>query len=339
MSDLGIRWGAVLPQGTNQEFAGMPAADAWRRMLDSARLAEDLGYDEVWLTECADTAPRRSAEIVFDAWVALGAVAAATERVGLGCLVPCTPYHHPGELAKRLSTLDVAAGGRVEVALGAGAHPSGYESYGWQPPRPEDRAAVLDEHVRALRRLWAEPTVDLSGEHVRMRDAHSAPRPVAGSVPLLLTGAAAGDDLRLAARHADQVLWQGSPAEVAAARARLRDACAEIGREPGDVGDAVLLECRIFDDTDQRDRWLASPWVIVFWSTHPDNYCERNLVGTVDAVTGQVSRYLEAGVRRMLLWFRDYPEQVGLRTFRTEVVPRVGGVEPVQTQRAISSSA
>ncbi|HEX6358685.1 LLM class flavin-dependent oxidoreductase [Actinophytocola sp.] len=318
-----FRWGVLVPHGVNQEFAGWEPAAAWQRMVEVGRLAESLGYDQLWVQDCVDTQPRRSPELVFDSWIAATALAGATTRARIGAAVPCAPYHHPGTLAKRAATLDVASGGRAVLELGTGSHPCGYESYGWQVPSPSERLAILGEQIEVLDQLWREPSVTHTGEHWRLRDAHCAPTPLRSALPVRLPAARLEGDVELAARWADQVVWQGSPAEVTAARARLREACAQVGRDPSDITEAVRIECRIFADNVERDRWLGSPFVIAFWSAHPDNYCERNLVGTVGSVVRQVQRYVDAGITEMVVSFRDYPETTSLEAFRTEVVPLV----------------
>jgi len=251
--------------------------------------------------------------------------AAAWQRTGtstVGVLVPCAPYHGAGVLAKRIATLDVASGGRAAVALDTGRHPSGYESYGWQRADPAERRAALAEEAGAIRRLWQDHQVTLDGEHERLRDAHCYPRPLQTRLPLRIAGQPVLEDPELAVGHADQVIWSGSPEEVADGRRRVDEACAAAGRDPRSVRQALMIECRLFDDDVARDKWLGSPWVVAFWSVHPDNYGERNLVGTAESVTRQVQRYLDAGVDEFLIGFRDMPETSSMERFMTEVVPR-----------------
>jgi len=83
----------------------------------------------------------------------------------------------------------------------------------------------------------------------------------------------------------------------------------------------VLLDCRLFDNDLERDRWLSSPHVILFWSDHPDVYMRRNLAGTVEGVTQRLQRYVDAGVTQFGIYFRDYPGGDSVAKFMVEVVP------------------
>jgi 5,10-methylenetetrahydromethanopterin reductase len=77
-----------------------------------AQLAEDLGYERVWLFD--------SPALYQDVWVALARVAEHTERVGLGPAVLVPGLRHPLTQASAIATLESLAPGRVVVAIGTG---------------------------------------------------------------------------------------------------------------------------------------------------------------------------------------------------------------------------
>jgi len=330
MNQQAMRWGAVLPQGSNLELTGMDAAAAWRRVVEVAELAERLGYDHLWALDRVDTMPRREPDHVFEGWTTLAALSQSTSRARLGHLVTGVPFRNAGLLAKQAACLDVISGGRLLLALGAGGYPPEYESYGLRVGPDAERLAALAETVEAMRRLWSERRTTFEGRHVRLAEAHSFPKPLAGSVPIWIAGEGERVTLDVAARLGDGTLWRVSPDELRHKAAVLRQHCERAGRDPERITRSVFLECRIFDSSTERDRWLATPYVIVFWSTHPDNYVRHNLVGTVEAVTEQVQRYVDGGARELLLWFRDYPDSTSLERFMTEVVPKVGLPAPAQ---------
>ncbi|WP_052850844.1 LLM class flavin-dependent oxidoreductase [Streptomyces avicenniae] len=193
---------------------------------------------------------------VLEGWTLLSALAARTERLGLGLLVSGNRVRPPALLAKMAATVDAIAGGRLTVGLGVGAtlRPDGssgvpakngsvdeYAAYGITPVRPAEGVARLAEACVILRRLWTEERVDFDGAYYRLAGGHCEPRP-ARHVPLLVGGTGTRT-LRVAAEHAD--LWNapGPPHhDVAFLRERiavLDRHCADIGRPPQDITRSV----------------------------------------------------------------------------------------------------
>ena len=95
-----LRYGAFVPQGWKLEYTGWSAADAWRRSVELAQLAERAGYDHLWVYDHVETVPRREATHCFEAFTMLAALSQVTERAELGQMVTCAGYRNPGLLAK-----------------------------------------------------------------------------------------------------------------------------------------------------------------------------------------------------------------------------------------------
>jgi alkanesulfonate monooxygenase SsuD/methylene tetrahydromethanopterin reductase-like flavin-dependent oxidoreductase (luciferase family) len=115
---------------------------------------------------------------VFDPWVALGAIAVRTEHVRIGTLVTPIPRRRPWKLARETVTLDHLSGGRAILGVGLGYPPDAdFELLG-EDPDDRVRAAKLDEGLEVLTRLWSGESVDLDGEHFRVRDTAFHPGPV-----------------------------------------------------------------------------------------------------------------------------------------------------------------
>ncbi|MFI7274787.1 LLM class flavin-dependent oxidoreductase [Streptomyces sp. NPDC049879] len=190
---------------------------------------------------------------VLEGWTLLSALAARTERLGLGLLVSGNRVRPPALLAKMAATVDVIAGGRLTVGLGVGATRradggSGgvpaknaavdeYAAYGITPVGPAEGVARLAESCAILRRLWTEERVDFDGAYYRLAGGHCEPRP-ARHLPLLVGGTGTRT-LRVAAEHADVWNAPGPPHnDVAFLRERaavLDRHCADIGRPPEDI--------------------------------------------------------------------------------------------------------
>ena len=116
-------------------------------------------------------------------WLAFAAAAAPTLRLGTCILI--VPQRNPLVLAKELATLDQLSGGRVELGLGVGWLREEFEALGvpW-----ERRGARNDEYIEAMRALWQGPHVEFHGDFVDFPPVTCSPRPVNGSIPIVVGG-------------------------------------------------------------------------------------------------------------------------------------------------------
>jgi alkanesulfonate monooxygenase SsuD/methylene tetrahydromethanopterin reductase-like flavin-dependent oxidoreductase (luciferase family) len=304
VSGQSLQFDLLLPQGANSELGKSDPATSWQIIGDTARQAEELGYRGVWAFDRLDPLPRRGTAPVFDGWTTLTAIATMTERLRLGLVTSPAPHRDVLQIAKRAATLDVISGGRVTLALDTRYRAGGVTSSAG-PLADLGPGAV--ETAEALRRLWAGGATSYPGRYVSLDKAFSHPVPAQPSLPLLSLGEVETDG------HGpvfDGVIRRDDP-----------DALLSGSAGDGSVRPTVFLDCRLFDDELERDRWLSSPHVIIFWSDHPDAYMRRNLVGTPERVVEQLQRYVDAGVSDFGVYFRDYPSSDSVRRFMTEVVP------------------
>ena len=125
-------------------------ADA-RRLARLAAATEAAGWDGFFLWDhLVYTATRE----VADPWVAMAAIACATERVRIGPLVTPTPRRRIQKLARETVTLDRLSGGRLVLGVGIGGDRHGeFVPFG-DPGDPRERARLLDEGLDRLAELW-----------------------------------------------------------------------------------------------------------------------------------------------------------------------------------------
>lgn len=115
---------------------------------------------------------------VFDPWVALGAIAARTERIRLGTLVTPLARRRPWKVARETVTLDHLSGGRAIFGVGLGYPPDAdFELLG-EDRDDRVRAARLDEGLEVLTRLWSGEPFGFEGEHFHVRETAFHPTPV-----------------------------------------------------------------------------------------------------------------------------------------------------------------
>ena len=142
-----------------------------------AARAEVGGWDGVFLWDHVNY--RAPVEEIADPWIALAAMATATERVRLGALVTPLARRRPQVLARQTATLDVLARGRLVVGVGLGLDQSGRELSAFGEELDDRvRARMLDEALEVITALWSGENVKHEGEHYRADSVRFWPRPI-----------------------------------------------------------------------------------------------------------------------------------------------------------------
>jgi alkanesulfonate monooxygenase SsuD/methylene tetrahydromethanopterin reductase-like flavin-dependent oxidoreductase (luciferase family) len=210
----------------------------WPEMVAMARAAEAAGFDSIWLGDhLLYDLPNGDVRGPWEAWTALAALAAVTERVELGPLVASTSFHAPAMLAKLAATVDAISGGRLILGLGAGWNQREYTAFGF----PYDkRVSRFEEAFTIIRELVRTGRSDFSGTYYDVADCVLDPRPVRPGGPPLMLGSVGPRMMRIGLPHVDawNVWWTdyGNTADgFAAVRARAEEAAAQAGRAPGEV--------------------------------------------------------------------------------------------------------
>jgi F420-dependent oxidoreductase-like protein len=223
----------------------------WPELLGRVRLAEDAGFGGAWVFDHFKVLYGSPDGPCLEAWTALAALAASTERIRLGPLVTGVTYRHPSVLAAEVVTVDHVSDGRVELGIGAAWFGEEHDELGIPFPPTGERIGRLDEAVQAMVLLMTEDKVSFDGRYYRLRDATYRPRPVQQPhPPLWIGGSGERRMLPLIARRADVWHAYGSVAELAR-KSRLLDRLAEeAGRDPGAIRRSSALS-------------LSEPWDVV----------------------------------------------------------------------------
>jgi alkanesulfonate monooxygenase SsuD/methylene tetrahydromethanopterin reductase-like flavin-dependent oxidoreductase (luciferase family) len=222
------RYGQELRFGV---FITPAAADA-AKVLELAKHADREGLDLVTFQDH----PYQGR--FLDAWTLLTVVAAQTERIRVSPNVANLPLRGPVVLAKSVATLDILSGGRVDLALGAGALWDRIAGVGGPRRSPGEAVDALTEAIDVIRALWTagENGIDLAGEHYGLAGADAGPAPAHD--PEIWLGAYKPRMLRLTGRKADGWLPSAGYAspDTLGELSRTIDAAAEkAGRDPAEI--------------------------------------------------------------------------------------------------------
>ena len=228
-----MKVGLAVGQVDMQTGALVPVAE----LAAQAEEAEALGFDSVWLMDhfWIDRGTRRTGG--HEPLVSLGYIAARTRSIALGVLVLCNAFRHPGQLAREVSALSDASGGRFIAGLGAGWYDQEFVANGLPTTYKVSR---LGESLPALRALLKGERVTAAGRWLKLEDASVL---LAGEGPPIWVAGSGDRMLELTARYADgwNLAWGGAdPAWFTAPLGRLRTAAAAAGR-PGITVSAGLL--------------------------------------------------------------------------------------------------
>ncbi len=237
-----MKIGLTLPQGCDREYLGVDPGTAWRRTVEIARLAEESGFESLWLYDHFQVDPPPEPAIVFEPCAELAALAMVTSKAKLGHLVLAAGYRNPAVTAKMISTVDVISGGRAILGIGAGWKEDEWLAYGYGFPPASTRLAMLADHLEIITRMFQPGAATFSGQHARVIDAIHEPKALHAPIPVVVGGNGPKVTWRLAARFADELNLDGlSPAQVAAAMPVIAERCHEAGRDPSTLAVSVHM--------------------------------------------------------------------------------------------------
>ncbi|HXR36191.1 MAG TPA: LLM class flavin-dependent oxidoreductase, partial [Candidatus Binataceae bacterium] len=148
--------------------------------LETVEWAEKVGYDEVFVGEHHSG----GWEIIPSPEVFIANAAARTRRIKLGTGVVSIPYHHPLNVAARISFLDHLTRGRLIFGVGPGLLPGDAYMRGIEP---KDQRPRMIEGVKAIVRLFTEDKVSLEGSWFRLVDACLQVKPLQKPYPPMVT--------------------------------------------------------------------------------------------------------------------------------------------------------
>ena len=172
------------------EISAAGACGDARTLADLAHLAEDAGWDGVFLEDYIIHYDPLYLW-TYDPWVALAAMALRTERIRLGTMVTPIARRRPWKLARELITLDHLSGGRMILGVGVGDGAEQSFTHFGEVTDPKRRAEMLDEGLDILAGLWSGQPFSYDGTHYTIREVAFVPRPVqVPRIPIWVGGSA-----------------------------------------------------------------------------------------------------------------------------------------------------
>ncbi|MFM1791278.1 MAG: hypothetical protein RLZZ526_1605 [Actinomycetota bacterium] len=312
-------FGVFIPQGWKMELAGIDGAEnKWNKAVEIAVMAEELGFDSIWVYDHFHNVPAPAHEAVFECWTTMAAISQRTSRIRLGQMVGCNSYRNPGLLAKITSTVDVISGGRLDWGIGAGWYENEYRGYGYDFKKPSDRIGMLKETVEIVKSMWSNAETTYDGKYYKLDRANCDPKPLQKPLPpVWIGGGGEKVTLRVVAEHADVSNFGSSVEEFIHKREILKGHCADIGRDEDTIRKTISSEVFIRE----TEKEIIEAGSKSLWGDSAESWRSKALVGTPEQVSEKIQRYLDAGCTGFIPWCPDYPSTETIELFAKHVMP------------------
>ena len=213
-------------------------------IADVARLAEQLGFDALWLPEhpvlpvqttsryggTPDGSIPPSMADLGDPFIGLARASATTTTLRLGTAICLVPEHHPLVQAKQIAALDHHSGGRFIFGIGAGWLREETEIMGGDF---DHRWTQTREAIEVMRALWTQDEAEYHGRYYDFPPVKVFPKPAQQPHPPIFLGGAARNVFKRVVAYGDG--WmpvRATPEEVRAGRAALDELAEAAGRDP-----------------------------------------------------------------------------------------------------------
>ena len=169
-----------------------PHSELYSEMLTEVEMADQMGFDSVWLTEHHFLDDGYCPSML----IAASAMAARTKNIRIGTGVLLIPLHDPIRIAEDASVVDLISGGRFILGLGLGYRKEEFDGFGRQL---KQRRGRIEESLEILNKSWSDDPFSFDGKYYQIENLNVTPKPVQQPIPIWI-GAFTEPAIRRAAR-------------------------------------------------------------------------------------------------------------------------------------------
>jgi alkanesulfonate monooxygenase SsuD/methylene tetrahydromethanopterin reductase-like flavin-dependent oxidoreductase (luciferase family) len=160
-----------------QSPSGRPSEEIYRRAVEIAQAADDLGFAKLWVAEHHFLNYSYSSRPLM----VLANLAARTRRIRIGPAIIPLPLHNPLIVAEELATLDQLSGGRLEIGIGKGYQKYQFDRLGLSM---DEAPLRYSEGLDVLARALTGEEFDYEGSYYRIPTTRIFPQPLQQPIPL-----------------------------------------------------------------------------------------------------------------------------------------------------------
>ncbi len=318
---MSIKFGTFVPQGWRMDLVEIDdPIEQYETMTRVGKVAEEVGYDSIWVFDHFHTVPTPEIETCFEAWTVTAGLARDTSHIRIGQMVTCNGYRNPALLAKIASTVDVMSHGRLICGLGAGWYEHEWRAYGYGFPDIPTRMRMFREATEIIVKMWTDEKASFKGRFYTIDGAINEPKGVQKPhITLWLGGGGEQVTLKLVAKWANGCnVGGGRPDVVKQKLDVLKGHCEKLGRNYDEITRSTGITVFFVDPGDDPEKATGA----VRGSTTYEQYARDNYVGTPEQIIERIKQLEALGIDYVITSFpRVAYDQTMLRRFASEVMP------------------
>lgn len=254
-----------------------------QELVELGKHAERAGFDFVELSDHFHPWLEEQGHSPFT-WSVLGALAVATDRIGLATGVTCpTMRYHPAVVAQAAATTALLSDGRFVLGIGSGERLNEHV-VGQGYPAVSHRQKMMREALEIIRLLFQGGYQSYEGRYLQLEDARLFDLP--DTLPLIAVAAGGPVAARLAAELGDGIFTTEADPDLMAAY-----------REAGGDGPAYTevplayapTVAAAAEEAMRTSRWTLGGWKVMAELPNPVNFDAASTTVTTDDILGQFS--------------------------------------------------
>jgi F420-dependent oxidoreductase-like protein len=323
---MAIKFGVGVPQGWTMDLVDIEnPLNKFDAMVRTAKVADEVGFDSIWLFDHFHTVPTPEMETTFECFTSLAALARETQHVHLGQMATCNGYRNPALLAKIGSTIDVASNGRFILGFGAGWYEHEYRAYGYGYPDTKERMARFREATEIIHRMWTEDRPEFTGKYYHINGPINEPKSIQKPhPPLWLAGSGEQVTLKLVAQWGDGCNISNSNPDVVRQKLDvLRQHCDTFKRDFDSIDRSVSLTVHLVSSEANAEAETAR----MRKGKSMEEFKQNVQVLTPEQMTDKLNVLIAVGANYFIIYFVGIGyDQSQFHTCAREILPHFSRV-------------
>ena len=300
-------------------------------LTEFAQFTEKTGFDGMSVADHVAGGPQG----FWDPLLAMGWIAAVTERLEVLSCVLVLPLTHPVRVARQAADLDILSKGRGILAVGVGGEDVKEFEAGGVPVH--ERGARTNEYIEVIMGLWTQEKFTYDGRWFQYKDITFVPKPSSKPHPRLwvggrLGGVEIGPDgqkrfksrtaaVRRAAKYADG--WfpnHMTPEQFKESIDMLNTFKKEYGRENVPFTHCQNTSVVLTDSVEESLAEVAGK--IRYGETRNDSFALKyDILGSPKDCIKRIREYVDVGVTYFNCGFGSKDRRARMERFAKEVIP------------------